>query len=173
MWLKIVGIGVVLVASWGYGSGLIRILNWRKQQMTGLLEVIDLFIGEIVYGKLPLQDASEQIACRMEQPYKTPLLAIGNQISQKKYQSFEDVWTVEFKNAKDQFHLIPKEQEVLFKVGKYLGYLDTEAQVRHLQMCKNEANQLLEQLNGTMKEKKKVYRSVSLMVGAMIILLFV
>lgn len=171
--MKVMGVILVMLASWGYGSGLIRRLNQHREQLFSLGELIELFLGEIQYGKQPLQEACIQIGNRMQPPFKEVLCAIGQRISEKKYESFEMVWYEQFQNKGKEFFFTEQEKVVLYGVGKNLGYLDIDAQVRHLWLYKNEVNGLLEQLEKTMKEKKKVYRSVSLMVGAMVILLFV
>lgn len=171
--MKIIGIIIVIIASWGYGSGLIYRLQKHQDQLFSLQELIGLFLGEIQYGKSPLQEACLQIGNRLPEPYSNVLHNVSEELSKKKYQSFEVVWREQFQLRKREFYLTEQEMAVLFGIGKNLGYLDVDAQIRHLQMYQMEANQLLEQLQKTVKEKKKVYRSVSLMVGAMVILLFV
>lgn len=171
--MKIIGVIIVILASWGYGSGLIQRLNQHKEQLFSLREMIELFLGEIQYGKQPLQEACMQIGNRMKSPFKEVLCSIGQRISEKKYESFEMVWREQFQMKEKEFLFTEQEKMVLYGVGKNLGYLDVDTQIRHLQIYKNEVNGLLEQLEKTMKEKKKVYRSVSLMVGAMVILLFI
>lgn len=170
--MKIIGIILVLLASWGYGTGLIHRLNQHRDQLFSLGELIDLFLGEIQYGKLPLQEACTQIGNRIQPPYREVLCSIGSRLSEKRYESFEVVWKEQFQKKEKEFFFTDREKTVLWGVGKNLGYLDVDAQIRHLQLYKNEIHNLLEQLEKSMKEKKKVYRSVSLMVGAMVILLF-
>ena len=171
--MKIIGIIVVLAASWGYGSGLIYRLNQHRSQLFSLRELIDLFLGEIQYGKVPLQEACIAIGDRLPEPFREVLSSISEELSGKKYQSFESVWREQFHLKEKEFSFTEQEKSVLYGVGKNLGYLDVEAQLRHLQLYQREVDELLEQLQRNIKEKKKVYRSVSLMVGAMVILLFI
>lgn len=171
--MKIIGVIIVILASWGYGSGLIQRLNQHKEQLFCLEEMIDMFLGEIQYGKMPLQEACLQIGNRMKSPFKEALYSIEQQISEKKYESFESIWHQQFQKKEKEFFFTEQEKNVLYGVGNNLGYLDVDTQVRHLQLYKKEVGSLLEQMEKTAKEKKKVYRSVSLMVGAMVILLFI
>ncbi len=171
--MKILGIIVVIIASWGYGSGLINRLQQHQNQLFSLQELTGLFLGEIQYGKSPLQEACLQIGNRLPSPYSDVLHNISEELSKKNYQSFEVVWREQFQLRKKEFYLTEQEKAVLLGIGKNLGYLDVDAQIRHLQMYQIEASQMLEQLQKTVKEKKKLYRSVSLMVGAMVILLFI
>ena len=171
--IKITGVIIVLLASWGYGSGLIHRLNQHKNQLFSLQELIDLFLGEIQYGKQPLQEACALIGQRMPAPFRDVLLEISKELELKKFQSFEMVWRQQFQKQEKEFAFTEQEKQVLYGIGKNLGYLDVDAQVRHLQLYQREVGNLIEQLEQSAKEKKKVYRSVSLMVGAMVILLFI
>ena len=130
-------------------------------------------LGEIQYGKAPLQEACLQIGERLPDPFREVLHSISEEISKKNYQSFEWVWREQFQLREKEFYFTEQEMEVLLGIGKNLGYLDVDAQIRHLQLYQREVDELLERMQRTAKEKKKVYRSVSLMIGAMVILLFV
>lgn len=171
--MKIVGVLIVLIASWGYGSHLINKLNQHRNQLFFLRELIDLFLGEIQYGKSPLQEACLTIGERMSEPFQEVLFCISEELSKHKYQSFESVWREQFQLKEKEFYFTEQEFSQLYGIGKNLGFLDVEAQIRHLQLYRTQIDELLEQQQKSMKEKKKVYRSVSLMVGAMVILLFV
>ncbi|MBQ8662882.1 MAG: stage III sporulation protein AB [Eubacterium sp.] len=171
--MKIIGVIIVMIASWGYGSGLIHRLNQHQKQLFSLRELLDLFLGEIQYGKAPLQEACLQIGERLPDPFREVLHSISEEISKKNYQSFEWVWREQFQLREKEFYFTEQEMEVLLGIGKNLGYLDVDAQIRHLQLYQREVDELLERMQRTAKEKKKVYRSVSLMIGAMVILLFV
>ena len=62
--------------------------------------------------------------------------------------------------------------DTLLSMGKYLGILDVEAQLRHLEFLTTQVDGYISQLQRISGQQKKVYRSVSLMVGAMVLLLF-
>ena len=144
--MKVIGVILVLLASWGFGSGLIQRLNQHREQLFSLGEMIDLFLGEIQYGKLPLQEACLHISYRMKSPFKEILCSIGERISEKRYESFEVVWQEQFQKQKKEFFLTESEKHVLYGVGSQLGYLDIDAQIRHLQLYRKEVHNLLKQL---------------------------
>lgn len=93
-------------------------------------------------------------------------------LQEQSYQSFEAVWTEQVKQREKELLMTEEEQQLLCGIGKHLGYLDTDAQKRHLQLYKQEAQVFLEQYEKGKREKIKVYRSVSLLVGAMVCLFF-
>lgn len=171
--VKIIGVIIVAVASWGYGSHLIYRLNQHRDQLFSIREMVDFFLGEIQYGKVPLQEACMMVGDRLPQPFKETLYAISEELSKNHYQSFEAIWREQFLIKEKELYLIEQELTLLYGIGKNLGVLDIEAQLRHLQLYRNQIDEVLEQQQKTMREKKKVYRSVSLMVGVMVILLFV
>lgn len=171
--MKMLGAVFVILASWGYGSVLIKRLDSHREQLSGMEELIDLFLGEIGYGKTPLKEACQQISERIREPYSGALKQMQIQLSQNRFVSFAAVWKEQIYAIRPELYLTGQEEDVLVKIGTYLGYLDTDAQERHLLMCKKETSQMAEQFGSTIKEKKKVYRCVSLLAGALVILLFV
>lgn len=162
-----------MIASWGYGSGLIYRLQQHRNQLFALREMIDLFLGEIQYGKSPLKEACQQIGQQMGQPFQEVLKEIAKDLSNNHYESFQKIWQQQFDLRKKEFYFSGQEMDLLYGLGKYLGYLDVEAQIRHLKLYQTQVDERLEQQQQTMKDKKKVYRSVSLMVGVMVVLLFI
>ncbi|MCU6760969.1 stage III sporulation protein SpoAB [uncultured Roseburia sp.] len=171
--LKIAGIVLVLAAAWGYGSGLVAQLVRHRDNLFACKEMTELLIGEIRYGKTPLQDAFSLIAARLKEPLSGILKSISKEICQNNYKSLEVVWENKFQAAQKELYFTAEEMEVVKGIGKNLGYLDVQMQVQHLTLYQKQMAGFLEQTEKTEKEKKKLYRSLSMMAGAMVVLLLV
>lgn len=171
--MKLIGVLIVLISAWGFGSSLIQKMNQQEKQLFAFREMIDLFSAEIQYGRTPLKEACLQISLRMQEPYCSILNTIAQELDKQQFYSFECIWREAFAKAQKEFLLSEEGLELLYGLGKYLGILDKEAQLRHMQQYAIQVDHLLQQLQKGASEKKKVYRSVSLMVGAMVILLFI
>ena len=171
--LKIMGIILVLAAAWGYGSGLAAQLVRHRDNLFACKEMTELLIGEIRYGKTPLQDAFSLIAVRLKDPISGILKDISREICQNNYKSLEMVWQKKFQSAHKELGFTEEEMNVLNGIGKNLGYLDAQMQVQHLTLYQKQIAGFLEQTEKTAGEKKKLYRSLSMMVGAMVVLLLV
>lgn len=170
--LKWSGILVILFASWGYGAHLVWRLQQRGRQLFCVKEMITLFLGEITYGRQPLPEVCLQIQEKLPPPFSEILKGVALALQNQAYQSFEAVWIDQVKQRQKELLLTEEEQQLLCGIGKHLGYLDTDAQMRHLQLYKQEAQVFLEEYEKGKREKTKVYRSVSLLVGAMVCLFF-
>lgn len=171
--LKIAGIVFVVLASWGYGSGLIRQVRLHRDNLFACRELLDLLLGEIKYGKTPLGEAFQMIAQRLKEPFNSTLQQIAKELSGKQYESLLEIWNRCFQEKQKELLFTEEEMRILYGIGKNLGYLDTDMQMRHLTLYQKQVDGFLEQMEQTVKEKTKLYRSLSLMVGAMVILLLV
>ncbi len=171
--LKVAGAVIVFLAAWGYGSSLVGQLNRHRDQLFACGEMLEMLMGEIRYGKTPFQDAFARISERMQEPFSGVLREISGEISKNQYESLEHIWVETFEKRKKELFFASGEWEVLKGIGKNLGYLDVQAQIQHLTLYRKQIQKCLEELEKGAKEKKRIYRSVSLMVGAMVVLIFV
>ena len=171
-YMKILGVIIVLLSAWGIGSSLIARINQQEKQLVAFREMIDLFLGEIRYGKTPLIEACDRLGKRLIEPYASSLESIAGELKKKQYVSFQEVWKNRFLSHQKDFLLGQEQFDTLLSMGKYLGILDVEAQLRHLEFLTTQVDGYISQLQRISGQQKKVYRSVSLMVGAMVLLLF-
>ncbi len=169
--LKVAGAVIVCLAAWGYGCSLVRQLDRHRDQLFACGEMMELLMGEIRYGKTPFWDAFLRIAERMQEPFSSVLREISVEITKNQYESLEHIWVETFEKKKKELSFAPGEWEILKGVGKNLGYLDVQAQIQHLTLYRKQMQKCLEELEKGAKEKKRIYRSVSLMVGAMVVLI--
>lgn len=171
--LKLFGILLVLSASWGYAGALVAQLNRRKKHLFDCGEMLELLMGEIHYGKTPLREAFLQTASRLEGCFGEILNEIAEKIAKNNYRSLELVWKECFESRQKELGFTKEEMEVVKNIGKNLGYLDIQTQMAHLTMYQKQMEGFLEQEEKTSKEKKKLYRSLSMVAGVMVILLLV
>lgn len=169
--LKIFGIILVLAASWGYGNGLVARLGRHRENLTACREILDLLSGEIRYGKTPLNEAFVQISDRIGGTAGRLLRKIADQIESGGYRSLEAVWKEAFTDAGKELELTDQELKVMLRAGKNLGYLDVQAQVSNLKLYSRQIEIFLEQAEKTAAEKKKLYRSLSMAAGLLVVLL--
>ena len=171
--LKVFGILLVLAASWGYGSGLAAQLNRRRKHLFACGEMLEMLMGEIRYGKTPLGEAFVQTAARMGGIFGEILNKIAGEIEKNNYRSLELVWKECFGERQKELGFTGEELEVIKNIGKNLGYLDVQTQMAHLTLYQKQVAGLQEQADKIWKEKKKLYRSLSMAAGVMVILLLV
>lgn len=171
--LKLFGILMILIASWGYAGSLVTQLNHRRKHLGDCGEMLELLMGEIRYGKTPLQEAFLQTASRLGGILGEILKEIAEKLAENNYRSMEQVWNECFENRQKELGFTKEELEVVKNIGKNLGYLDIQTQMAHLTMYQKQMEGFLQQVEKTSKEKKKLYRSLSMVAGVMVILLLV
>lgn len=169
--LKVCGIIFILAASWGYGNGLAARLGRHRDNLAACREMLDLLAGEIRYGKTPLNEAFLHISERIGGTAGTILRQIADNIAAGGYSSLEEVWREAFQKAGRELELSDQELRVVMRAGKNLGYLDIQAQVSELKLYSRQMELFLEQAEKTVSEKKKLYRSLSMAAGLIVVLL--
>lgn len=171
--LKVCGIVFILAASWGYGNGLIARLSRHRDNLISCREILDLLAGEIRYGKTPMNEAFLLISDRIGGIAGKILKQIADKIATGRYRSLEAVWIEAFTAAGKDLELTQQELKVILRAGKNLGYLDVQAQVSNLKLYSQQIDSFLEQAEKTAAEKKKLYRSLSMAAGLLVVLLLV
>ena len=171
--LKVVGVIVIFLASLGYGSSLISQVQRHRDNLFFCAEMIDLLAAEIQYGRTPLREAFSRIARRLPEPFAEILHNLAVKLETEGYVSLPEVWKEGFQCKQKELGYTELEMETIYGIGSNLGYLDAGLQLRHLQSYREQMERFLEQMDQQIRQKKKIYRSVSLMVGAMAILLLI
>lgn len=171
--LKLAGGVLVLLASWGYGAGLIAQVRSRRDHLSACRELLELLLGEIKYGKTPLGDAFVGIAQRLGEPFQTALVQISEELADRQCASLQEIWNARFREKQKELLFSDEEMHVLYGIGKNLGYLDADMQMRHLALCQKQVEEFQERTKRELREKTKLYRSLSLAAGAMAVLLLI
>lgn len=171
--LKLIGAAIIFGASFGYGSSLSAQIQRHRDNLFSCLELIDLLSGEIQYGRAPLKEAFLRLSKRVKYPFDVILQELSEKMDHGGYISFPKVWKDEFRCRKTELGYTDAELEIVYGIGSNLGYLDTDSQTRHLQSYREQMEHVLAQMDQQIRQKKKIYRSVSLMAGLMVILLLI
>ncbi|MCC8017056.1 MAG: stage III sporulation protein AB, partial [Lachnospiraceae bacterium] len=92
------------------------------------------------------------------------------QLSGTEYADLESVWESCFRDNKRELMLTAEELDIVLEVGKNLGYLDAGAQVNHLRACGRRLEQKLDEVQRELEQKQRIYRTLAVAAGAIVIL---
>ena len=177
MWLKWLGMTLIFFAStamgWEKGSALGR----REQHLEELLQMLLLLKGEIRFGRTTLREACLDAAERMPGCCGTFLRELGEVFSGKRSgEAFSTMKPGEaFLTCAERAFagtgLSEEELAPLLLLGRHLGYLDTQMQLKQLELCEEEIRQSLFRIRKDLPQKQKLYRNLGILGGLMLTIL--
>lgn len=172
MWIKGIGVLLVMAASFGLGAETAQQLKERRRLLETLKRMISQLKGEILYSNLPLPMAFLRVGQRNGGPASQLFLAVSRRIEETKGESFGEVWQAETEIFFQNGLLKEREQEELRAFGACLGYLDRDMQERTMNFYLEELEQGIETLKKEEPEKCRLFHGLGLLGGLFLTVIF-
>ena len=170
--LKLVGAVLIIFASAGLGYSKSRDLTVHEKSLEDFLQIILCLKGEIrcKNSSLPdaLRDTARRCGGRYEKFLENVAACIDDNAEKKLSVIFEDC----AESCLRDLNINDEERRKISLLGERLGYLDREMQFRQLELYEMDFQYLIQNLQKNKAEKKKIYRSLGVMGGIMLAILF-
>ena len=163
--LRTVGLCVIVISGVGCGFAMSNELGRRKKMMEMILRMIILLRGEIRYGNKSLYDAFTGAAGKLDGKYREFFLNTAEMMQTRKGKNFGDLFRSCAEKTFGTAGLTPEEREKLYSLGDRLGYLGMDMQLKQLEMLERELEYSLGELQKELPEKKKICRSLGVLLG--------
>ena len=156
---------MILVSGTGCGFALSSRLTRRKRNLEMILRMLILLKGEIRYGNTSLYDAFTGAAGKLDGKYREFFLNTAEMMQTRKGENFGDLFRSCAEKTFGTAGLTPEEKEKLYSLGDRLGYLGMDMQLKQLEMLERELEYSLGELQKELPEKKKICRSLGVLLG--------
>ena len=156
---------MILLSGAGLGFNKSRELGNRKKHLEMLMRMIILLKGEIRYGNTSLYDAFTGAAGKLDGKYREFFLNTAEMMQTRKGENFGDLFRSCAEKTFGTAGLTPEEREKLYSLGDRLGYLGMDMQLKQLEMLERELEYSLGELQKELSEKKKLCRSLGMLLG--------
>lgn len=170
--VKIIGAALIFGACTLLGYQLSRHLSERPRQLRYFKTALQALEAEIMFGHIPLQEASKRLSKQMPKPVSLFFDNFSNSL-QIKETTVKYAWADSLKSIGSLLALQSKDIEILEQFGETLGKHDRFQQQKqialtmtHLEREENEA--LLAQA-----KYEKMIKSLGVLVGLLLIILLV
>ncbi len=170
--LKIIGGAFIFAACTLLGYQLSRHLSERPRQLRYFKTALQALEAEIMFGHIPLQEASKRLAKQMPKPINLFFDNFSNNL-QTEEATVKCAWANSLKSIGSLLALQSKDIEILEQFGETLGKHDRFQQQKqialtmtHLEREENEA--LLAQ-----SKYEKMIKNLGVLVGLLLIILLV
>lgn len=149
----------------------------RKRKEPGDFAQILFFLkGEIRCGNSSLPDAFREIAAKISGFFGTILRDAAQEMEDTGGKNLEEI--MEFCIQRNFYQGNPggsqrkEEMEILRTLGRRLGYLDREMQIKQIELLETDVEEQRRQLREKMPEQKKICQSLGIMGGILLAVLF-
>ena len=162
----------MVISGAGFGLALSGELSRRKRHLEKLLQMTILLKGEIRYGNTSLYDAFTGAAGKLEGKYRDFFLLTAREMQRQKGESFGEIFRKCAEECLVAEELTGEEREKLYSLGRCLGYLGLEMQMKQLELMEEDIRLSFQELQKRLPERKKMYQKLGIILGILLAVIF-
>lgn len=170
--MKIIGAVFVLFASGGIGFLYARELMRRNKEIEELCRLLKMILGDIRYMRSTLPEAIARAKKRHGGSYQLFLCEVEECLQEASGTTFSQIWEMSMKRGLRTGALNEEDKQKLIHFGESISSADRETIILHFEQYIDELQQINQELKRTVKDKVKLYRSLGVLSGIFLIVLF-
>ncbi|RDW19164.1 stage III sporulation protein SpoAB [Oceanobacillus arenosus] len=147
-------------------------LTQRPKHIRQLKNALQILEAEIIYSQSPLRDAFTSIAKQLPDPLKTFFESLGNSMKEEDIDLFI-LWEKHVFELMKMSSLGGNEREILKQFGRTLGQHDFYQQQKYIQLTLTHLDRELEDARDEQYKYSKLAKSIGVLCGIFIVLLFI
>lgn len=171
--LRIGALCILVCASAGLGYLMGQRLSKRLEQLKVLKRMMLFLQGEISCARSPLPEAFWNVAGRLPEPFREFLREVSEDLCRYEGETLGEVFAENADCHLKDTSLTREDLERLKELGENLGYLDKAMQLAHLETYGRELDMAIEELTEGLPVRKKLFRSLGIMGGLFLAILFI
>jgi stage III sporulation protein AB len=144
----------------------------RPKHIRQLKNALQILEAEIVYSRLPLQDAFFNISSQIPDPINNFFKSL-HMTMKKERNSLYDIWDHQVVHLMEISSLGDNEAEILRQFGRTLGQHDVQQQQKHIQLAVHHLDRELENARDNQFKYSKMAKSLGILCGLFIVLLLI
>jgi stage III sporulation protein AB len=169
--MKLLGAALVLLSATLFGFFQALLLARRPRQIRELISVLQRLETEIVYGSTPLPAALRRLAGLTAEPLASLLREVAEELAQRTQTPLAELWRQSAERAWRRSAMKEPEYEAFVRLGATLGLSDRTDQAKHLRLAAAQLNAEEESAREEQKRYETMWRSLGVLVGALIVIL--
>lgn len=166
-------IGCIMMMISGAGLGFYYSARFgrRVALLTGLYQMVNLLKGEISYGNRPLPEAFLRMKGKLKAPLSDFAVCVAEEAKRQQGRPFSEIFSDAVQEILKGTALKETDLEALIDMGKHLGYLDRQMQLRVLDFYGHNLQDSIHTLRQELPSQKKVCQSLGVMGGLFLAIL--
>ena len=167
--LRLFGGVLVMLGIGALGFAKIAQMNKEVKILRGLVGALEEMEGEITFQLTPMPVVFWGLSQRMEEPLKSFFRRLSEGMEYLEEQALSTLWREEVATLS----LNQKARGILSELGEVLGRYDGEQQSRAIARTRESLSAILQHQEGEWAEKRKLYATLALTVGALVVILLI
>ena len=164
---------MILTASVGGCLTFLERFREEERQLLAMKEMLIIFEKQLEYVRLPIAEAVTDMAKKAGAPFEAPLMEFTEKILYHQTEEVERLWRECFEAHRRSFFLNREEFAILLDMGRLLEPVDSKSQIASVEMYINRVEEKIQKIWEERENKQKVYQSVYLFGGLLLIIVTV
>lgn len=166
-------LGAVLILITGAMFGFYQAAQYanRPKQIRQLIQALQRLETEINYGLTPLPEALEHISKIISAPISNMFLQASRKLSTNDGNTTTDSWREVIKEGWNDTSMKAAEMDIILQLGNTLGISDRNDQIKHIHLTANQLQGEEEIAKEEQKRYEKMWKSLGILVGALVVIL--
>ena len=161
---------MILTASVGGCLTFLERFREEERQLLAIKEMLIIFEMQLEYVRLPIAEAVTDMAKKAGAPFEAPLMEFTEKILYHQTEEVERLWRECFEAHRPSFFLNREEFAILLDMGRLLEPVDSKSQIASVEMYINRVEEKIQKIWEERGNKQKVYQSVCLFGGLLLII---
>ena len=171
MWLKTAGLALIFIVCSAAGVAAAARLSRRVSQLESILGAVSFIATEIRYFSSPVEDLLDK-ACRSNEFGRLKIFDICR-TRMELTRDFEASWATAVQDARPYLCIDDGDAQVLTQFGGELGKTDVEGQLANCSRCEELLSVRLASAREDRACKGRMYRSLGVLAGVFLVILFI
>lgn len=168
--IKLFGAALILIACTMIGFEVSRHLSKRPKQLRHFRTAFQALEAEIMYGHMPLHEASIRISKQLPKPINSFFLLFSEKLKQQDT-SVKNAWDESLKGINTSLALKQNEIEILSQFGETLGKHDRYQQQKQILLTMSHLEREEDEALRVQSKYEKMVKSLGFLSGLLIIIL--
>lgn len=169
--LKIMGSVCILIAAVGGSIGCMRRLREQERQLLAIKEMLVTLENQMEYVGLPMVDLLRELAEKTGEPFDEMLMEFLEYLDRKQVERLSVLWREILLRRRKEYVLNREEFEILMDMGRLLEPTDGKSQIASIELYKSRIDERIRKMWEERAGKQKVYQSICLMGGLVLIII--
>ncbi|MBR1445270.1 MAG: stage III sporulation protein AB [Firmicutes bacterium] len=168
--MKAIGAVIIITVCCLYGIYKSYGTSYRKNDLKELKTALMILRAETEYMNSSIYESCLAACGRVKRPVSDILRIFAQRIGEKRGEEPERIWNEVIEEKMEDTYFAGEDISALKSMGKIFGYSDDSIQKKNIDMMIEYINEKCMQIESESEKNKRMYRSIGILSGMMIVL---
>lgn len=161
---------MILAGSLGLGLWYRQQMYEREQVLGNLCRILELFAGEIRYGKATLPECCLRISRQLPEPYAESFLHIYEQVNENTGAAFQEILRNRLEDTLASLAVTESDKREFFSFLPRQAYADEKMQLAAMEQCRERIGGIRKALEEENRRKGKLAVGMGMLGGVFLVI---